>query len=124
MKRCTDANVGNFWVLEPESKAGHAHNVLAHMMGLHGLFGIISLFILACIYFKGLIYFGKVEKIFTYLPLNTAPWFEAITTMGIFMIICSMSTTFFIYNHTLQVIIGLALGMPLAKHEQIDNKNF
>ena len=124
MKRCTDAKVGNFWVLEPESKAGHAHNVLAHMMGLHGLFGIISLVILACIYLKGLIYFAKAEKIFTHLPLNTAPWFEAITSTGIFMIICSTSTTFFIYNHTLQVIIGLALGMPLAKHEQIDNKKF
>ena len=117
MKRCTDRKVGNFWNAAPNtnSTAGHAHNVFAHIMGLHGLLGIISLAILGCVYFKGLIYFANQERIFDYLPLSYAPWSESIITMGLFMFICSMSTTFFVYNHTLQVIIGIGLGMPLAR---------
>ena len=118
MQKCTDENVGIFWS-EPGRTRGHAHNVLAHMMGLHGLFGIIALTLLASVYFKGLLFFARNEKIFDYLPLTFAPWSEAIITMGLFMIICSASTTFFVYNHTLQVIIGLALGMPLANREQL-----
>ena len=113
MQRCTDEKVGIFWS-KPGRTRGHAHNVLAHMMGLHGLFGIFALTILSSVYVKGLIGYIKVEKIFNYLPLTVAPWSEAIITMGVFMLICSFSTTFFVYNHTLQVMIGLALGMPLA----------
>ena len=113
MQRCTDEKVGIFWS-KPGRTRGHAHNVLAHMMGLHGLFGIFALTILSSVYVKGLIGYIKVEKIFNYLPLTVAPWSEAIITMGVFIMICSFSTTFFVYNHTLQVMIGLALGMPLA----------
>jgi len=113
MRRCTDEKVGIYWS-KPGRTRGHAHNVLAHMMGLHGFFGIIALTLLASVYFKGLIYFIKEEKIFDYLPLTFAPWSEAIITMGFFMMICALSTSFFVYNHTLQVIIGLSLGMPLT----------
>jgi hypothetical protein len=115
MERCTDETVGNYWQVVPGSTTGHAHNVVAHIMGLHGLFGLIALGLLAIIYAKGAIYFARTEKIFTPLVLTYAPWSEAIISMGIFMAVCSMSTTFFIYNHTLQVLIGLALGMPLLK---------
>ena len=115
MQRCTDEKVGIYWS-EPGRTRGHAHNVLAHMMGLHGFFGIIALTLLASVYFKGLIYFIREEKIFDYLPLTFAPWSEAIITMGFFMMICALSTSFFVYNHTLQVIIGLSLGMPLTIH--------
>ena len=113
MRRCTDEKVGIYWS-KPGRTRGHAHNVLAHMMGLHGFFGIIALTLLASVYFKGLIYFIREEKIFDYLPLTFAPWSEAIITMGFFMMICALSTSFFVYNHTLQVIIGLSLGMPLT----------
>ncbi len=71
--------------------------------------------LLATIYVKGVLYFAKTEEIFASLPIGYAPWSEAIISMGVFMLVCSMSTTFFIYNHTLQVLIGLALGMPLIK---------
>ena len=117
MQRCTDENVGMFWS-EPGRTRGHAHNVIAHIMGLHGLFGIFAITLLGSVYAKGLLYFIKEEKIFGYLPLTYAPWSEAIIIMGLFMIICGLSTTFFVYNHTLQVIIGLALGMPLASRTQ------
>ena len=124
MNRCTDRKVGNHWYAPPNtnSTAGHAHNVLAHIMGLHGLLGILSLIILGSVYFKGLFYFANREQIFGYLPFNYSPWSESIITMGIFMFICSMSTTFFVYNHTLQVIIGFGLGMPLARVGELEEK--
>jgi len=115
MERCTDEKVGNYWQVVPGSTTGHAHNVFAHIMGLHGVFGIIAMGLLATIYAKGVLYFAKTEEIFASLPIGYAPWSEAIISMGMFMVVCSMSTTFFIYNHTLQVLIGLALGMPLIK---------
>jgi hypothetical protein len=115
MERCTDEKVGNYWQAVPGNTTGHAHNVFAHIMGLHGVFGIIAMGLLATIYVKGVLYFAKTEEIFASLPISYAPWSEAIISMGVFMLVCSMSTTFYIYNHTLQVLIGLALGMPLIK---------
>ena len=115
MERCTDEKVGNYWQAKPGNNTGHAHNVFAHIIGLHGVLGIIAMGLLATIYIKGVLYFAKTEEIFASLPIGYAPWSEAIISMGVFMLVCSMSTTFFIYNHTLQVLIGLALGMPLIK---------
>jgi len=115
MERCTDESVGNYWQAVPGSTTGHAHNVVAHMMGLHGFLGIIALGLLATVYIKGALYFAKSEKIFAPIPLGSAPWSEAIISMAIFMGVCSLSTTFYIYNHTLQIMIGLALGMPLLR---------
>lgn len=116
MRICTDANVGNTWA---NSSAGHAHNVFAHFIALHGMTGLISLCILALIYFTYLNRCIKneihlLEKANIKKSLIAYSWSEATTTMAIIMTLSAMTTTFYIYNHTLQILIGLALGMPIA----------
>ena len=119
MNLCTDAKVGNFWITDSSSTAGHAHNVFAHFMALHGITGLISLCILALTYF---IYLNRCikneiktsEKKPIKETLIFCSWSEVTITMAIFMALNAMTTTFYIYNHTLQILIGLALGMPIA----------
>ena len=123
MKLCTDQKVGNFWVFDatgdPSTSAGHAHNVFAHFIALHGMTGLLSLSVLAFIYFTYLYACIKNERdIFKKtngtILLRSCSWSEATITLAIFMALCSMATTFYIYNHILQILIGIALGMPVA----------
>lgn len=123
MSLCTDMKVGNFWVFDatgdPSTSAGHAHNVFAHFLALHGMTGLLSLSVLAFVYFTYLLSCIKnerciLEKANETRLLRSYSWSEATVTLTIFMALCSMATTFYIYNHTLQILIGIAIGMPVA----------
>ncbi len=116
MNLCSNNNIGN--VDETKRAIGHAHNTLAHITGLHGLFGIIAICILIIV-----IYRGMISQI-SYSPItpNSIPsnaitsfsWGEACLGFNLTILICSLTTTIHIYNHVNQLLVGLLLSASLA----------
>ena len=117
MELCTDKLIGNMSAHAPGSP-GHAHNTYAHIIGLHGIFGLVFIGIIGYLAFKSIKHYQSNTKL---ISISECPWGECCTGLFITLFIDSICTTIHVYNHSIQLLIGLFFGAIVARKELQNN---
>ena len=115
-KLCTDYNIGYFDGNDTISSSGHAHNTLINIFAHYGILGMIAVGILCILIGRAIAINSRQDRSqLQNKSLLSTSWTECTTSIIISISICAFSNTIYIYNHAIQILLGLLIALPLCE---------